>query len=41
LPATFIYDGAGHLRRTIYGKGTYERFEKEIGTILGRGTSKR
>jgi thiol-disulfide isomerase/thioredoxin len=35
LPVSFIYDGAGHLRHSIYGKGTYEQFEEQIHDIVG------
>jgi thiol-disulfide isomerase/thioredoxin len=34
LPATFIYDRAGHLRHSIYGKGSYEQFEDKLRDVL-------
>jgi len=34
LPVTLIYDGSGTLRDSIYGKGSYARFEDKIRTAL-------
>jgi thiol-disulfide isomerase/thioredoxin len=36
LPATFIYDGEGRLRHTIYGKASYEQFEEKIRDVLAQ-----
>jgi thiol-disulfide isomerase/thioredoxin len=34
LPATFIYDGAGHLRHAIHGKATYAQLEEQVRSVL-------
>ena len=41
LPATFIYDGEGHLRHSIYGLASYDRFEREVGSVLSGPASSR
>jgi thiol-disulfide isomerase/thioredoxin len=41
LPATFIYDGTGRLRRSMFGPATYEQFEEQIRTLMGSSVDAR
>ena len=34
LPATFIFDGNGRLRESIFGAATYEQFEAKIRPVM-------
>jgi len=34
LPASFIYDGQGHLRFALHGAGSYEQFEEKVRSVL-------
>lgn len=34
LPATFVYDGEGHLRHAIHGLASYDRFEHDVRDVL-------
>ena len=34
LPATFVYDGEGHLRHAIHGLTSYDQLEHEVKTVL-------
>lgn len=36
LPATFIFDGTGQLRRNWEGKAAYEKFEQSVGELLSK-----
>lgn len=37
IPATFIFDSRGTLRKTLIGKQTYEDFEKAVRSLQQRG----
>jgi len=37
LPASFIYDGRGHLQESIYGKSSYEKLETSIKPLIANG----
>lgn len=34
LPATFIFDGEGHLRHAIHGLASYGQFERDVRNVL-------
>lgn len=34
LPVTFVYDGVGHLRRSVYGLASYDRLQQEVESVL-------
>jgi thiol-disulfide isomerase/thioredoxin len=36
IPATFIYDGAGHLEDFWEGKASFNEFEKKVVKVLGK-----
>ena len=39
LPVTFIYDGEGHLRGSIYGLASYDRLQQEVEAALSAAHS--